>query len=148
MSSYSVKQSDRNSWKTDIFQRPINLWTSRLNKFCAKISFARHEYGQVEVFRIKMRALVQKLQLLEKCKFSNYSHLIASHFISLFKFVIHERPHEDWGLKQREEFWTQGRSVGRGWSGTCRPPPSRWFRGSGRPPWLFISLVFVKFALF
>ena len=51
---------------------------------CKKITFAVHEYGRREVFRIKMRSLVQSSKL-EKCKFSNCSHLIASHC----SFYIH-----------------------------------------------------------
>ena len=41
------------------------------------MTLARHEYGRVAVFRIKMRFLVQKLWPREKCQFSNCSHLFA-----------------------------------------------------------------------
>ena len=54
-------QSDRNSWKTDTFHEPItyelHVWTS----FEQMITFARHEHGRVEVFRINLRSLYQKL---------------------------------------------------------------------------------------
>ena len=43
------------------------------------LNFARHEYRPVEVFKIKIRSLVQKLYRFEKYQFSNCSYLIASH---------------------------------------------------------------------
>ena len=63
------------------------------------LTFAGHEYGRVEVFKIKKRSLVQKLQPLEKFQFSNVSHLIASHCtrVSSGKFhtgiSLKKRPH-------------------------------------------------------
>ena len=46
---YSVKQSDRNSSKTDIFHQ-----TATYEQHVKIMTFARHEYGRVGVFRIKM----------------------------------------------------------------------------------------------
>ena len=75
---YSVKQSDRNSSKTDTFHEPT------ANKSNVKTSseelktFARHKYGQAGVFKIEMWSIVQKLEPLKKCQFSNCSDLIAS----------------------------------------------------------------------
>ena len=52
---YTVMQSDRNSSKTDTFHKPTTyepqVWTSSERI----IFFARYEYGQVGVFKIKMR---------------------------------------------------------------------------------------------
>ena len=76
---YSVMQSDRNSLKTDTFYKPTSYEPHVQTSFEEKITFSRNDYGQVGVFRIKMRSLVQKLQPLEKCQFFNCSHLIASH---------------------------------------------------------------------
>ena len=78
---YSVKQSDRNSSKTAIFHKPTTYEQRVQTNSEQKITFSRHEYGQIGVFRNKMISLVQKLQPLEKCQFSNCSHLIASHCI-------------------------------------------------------------------
>ena len=52
----------------------------RSEQFEQIITFTRHEYGRVRVFRNKMRSLVQKLKPLEKCQFSNCFYLIASHW--------------------------------------------------------------------
>ena len=78
---YSVKQSDRNRSKTDKFQKDTIYEQQVQTSSEHKITFARHEYGQVNVFRIRMRSLVQHLQPLEKCQFYNCSHLIASQCI-------------------------------------------------------------------
>ena len=43
------------------FWYAYNLWTSRETNSEQIITFARHEYGRVWVFRIKIRSLVQKL---------------------------------------------------------------------------------------
>ena len=51
------------------------------------VSKQKTEYGQVGVFRIKMKSLGQKLQPLEKCQFSSCCHLIASHCIVLSPIV-------------------------------------------------------------
>ena len=61
MPNYSVKQSDRNSSKTYLFHKPTNFDQRVKTRSEQKITFARHEYGQVGVFRIKMKSLVQKL---------------------------------------------------------------------------------------
>ena len=45
----------------DTFHEPITYEPRVLTSFEQIITFARHEYGRVEVFRIKMRSLVQKL---------------------------------------------------------------------------------------
>ena len=58
---YSVKQSDRNSSKMDLFHKPTTYEQHVYTSFKQKITFAWHEYGQVGVFRIKMRSSVQKL---------------------------------------------------------------------------------------
>ena len=58
---YSVKQSDRNTSKTDLFYKPTTYEQHVLTSFEQKITFARHEYGKAGVFRIKMKSLVQKL---------------------------------------------------------------------------------------
>ena len=55
-------QSDRISSKTDSFYLPTPYEPSRLyrtKRFHQIITFARHVYGRVEVFRIKKRLLVQ-----------------------------------------------------------------------------------------
>ena len=78
---YSVMQSDRNSTKTDTFHKPITYKRHVQTNNEQKTTFARHEYGRVGVFRIKISSLLPKLQPLEKCQFSNCSHLIASHCI-------------------------------------------------------------------
>ena len=59
--TYSVKQSDRNSSKTDLFHKPTTYEQQVLTSFEQKITFARHQYGQVGVFRIKKKSSVQKL---------------------------------------------------------------------------------------
>ena len=56
--------------------KPMNHIFRQVLKY---YTFARDECGQVGVFNIKIRSLVQKLLRLEKCQFSNCSHLIASH---------------------------------------------------------------------
>ena len=56
-----VQQSDRNSSKTDRFHKPTTYEQQVLTSSEQKITFARHEYGQVGVFRIKKTSLVQKL---------------------------------------------------------------------------------------
>ena len=58
------------------FSWAYNLWITRFEE---KIPFARHDYGRVGVFNIRIRSLVKKLQPLGKCQFSNCSHQIASH---------------------------------------------------------------------
>ena len=59
---YSVMQSDQNSSKTDTFHEPTTYEPHVYNTNSEQIiTFARHEYGRVGVFRIKMRSLVQKL---------------------------------------------------------------------------------------
>ena len=77
--TYRVMQSDRNSLKTDTFHEPTTYERQVQTENEQKTTFARHEYGRVGVFRIKIRSLFLKLQPLEKCQFSNCSHLIASH---------------------------------------------------------------------
>ena len=72
-------QSDRNSSKTDTFQQPITYKRHVQTNNEQKTTFARHEYGRVGVFRIKISSLLPKLKPLEKCQFSNCSHLIALH---------------------------------------------------------------------
>ena len=56
---YSVKQSDRNSSKMDNFHKPTTYKPHVETSSKQKITFARHEYGQVRVFRIRIRSLVQ-----------------------------------------------------------------------------------------
>ena len=51
----SVKQSDRNSSKMNVFHKLTSYEQQQ------QISFATDEYGQVGVFRIRMRSLLQKL---------------------------------------------------------------------------------------
>ena len=72
-------QSDRNILKTGTFHEPTTLEPHNLACSEHIITFAKQENGRIGVFRMKMRALVQKLKSLEKCQFSNCSHLIASH---------------------------------------------------------------------
>ena len=43
------------------FSKAYKLMNIMFKQVLSKKTFARHEYGQVEVFRIKMRPLVQKL---------------------------------------------------------------------------------------
>ena len=76
---YNVMQSDRNSSKTDTFHKPITYKRHVQTNNEQKTTFASHEYGRVGVFRIKISSLLPKLQPLEKCQFSNCSHLIESH---------------------------------------------------------------------
>ena len=59
--TYSVKQSDRNSSKTDLFHKPTTYEQHVQTSSEQKITFAGHEYGRVEVFKIKMKSFVQKL---------------------------------------------------------------------------------------
>ena len=54
-------QLDRNSSKTDTFHKPKTYERHVQTKNEQKTTFARHEYGRVGVFRIKIRSLVQKL---------------------------------------------------------------------------------------
>ena len=49
--TYSVKQSDRNSSKTDLFHKPSAYEQHSETSFEKNKTFARHEYGRVEVFR-------------------------------------------------------------------------------------------------
>ena len=72
-------QSDRNSLKTDNFHKPTTYEPHVQTSFEEKKAFPIHEYGRLGDFRIKMRSLIQKLQPLKKCQFSNCSHLIVSH---------------------------------------------------------------------
>ena len=65
--------------KTNLFHKPTTYERHILSNYGEKITFARYEYGQVGVFRIKIRSLVQKLQPLEKCQSSKCFHLIESH---------------------------------------------------------------------
>ena len=58
---YTMMQSDRNSSKTDTFYKPTTYEPHVYTSFDQMITFARHEYGRVGVFRIKIRSLVQKL---------------------------------------------------------------------------------------
>ena len=53
---YTVMQSDWNSSKIDTFHKPTTKTISE-----EIMTFARHEYGQVGVFRFKIKSLVQKL---------------------------------------------------------------------------------------
>ena len=75
-------QSDWKIWKTDTFHEPTTYkcWT-----------YAKHEYRRVGVFRVKMRSLVQEIQALEKCQFSNWCHLIESNCtclsLSIYFFI-------------------------------------------------------------
>ena len=75
-------QSDRNSSKTGTFHKPITYGRHVQANNEQKTTYARHEYGRVGVFRIRIRSLLLKLQPLEKCQLSNCSHLIASHCTS------------------------------------------------------------------
>ena len=84
--TYTVMQSDRNSQKTDTFHKPITIERHVQTNNEKKTTFARHESGPVGVFGIKIRSLLPKLQPLEKCQFSNCSHLIASHCI--FRYIF------------------------------------------------------------
>ena len=77
---YTVMQTDRNSLKTDIFHKPITYKRHVQTNNEQKTTFARLEYRRVGVFRIKISSLLPKLQPLEKCQFSNCSHLIASQY--------------------------------------------------------------------
>ena len=82
MAAFALVQCDAirsEQLNTDTFHKPTTYEPHVLISFEQKITFARHENGRVGVFRMKMRTLVQKLQPLEKCQFSNCSHLIASH---------------------------------------------------------------------
>ena len=76
---YTVMQSDRNSSKTDTFHKPITYKRHAQTNNEQKTTFARHEYGRVGVFGIKISSSLPKLQHLETCQFSSCSHLIASH---------------------------------------------------------------------
>ena len=53
---------DRNSSKRDTFHKPTTYEPNNVKTNSEqKMTFAGHEYGRVEVFRIKNRLLVQKL---------------------------------------------------------------------------------------
>ena len=52
-SSYSVKQSDRNSSKTYTFHKPSTHEQHIKTNSKQTIAFARHEYGRVGDFRFK-----------------------------------------------------------------------------------------------
>ena len=80
---YSVKQSDRNSSKTDLFHKPATYEPVQTSSK-QNITYTSNEYGRVKVFRIKIKSLVLKLQPLEKCQFANCSHLIASHCTDIY----------------------------------------------------------------
>ena len=54
-------QSDRNSSKTVSFHKPTTYEPHVLTNSEQKLNFARHDYGRVEVFRVNIRSLVQKL---------------------------------------------------------------------------------------
>ena len=54
-------KSDRNSEKNDIFHEPITYEPHVKTSSEQEVTFARHKYGQVGVFRIKMRLLVQRV---------------------------------------------------------------------------------------
>ena len=58
---YTVMQSDRNSLITDTFHEPTTYEPYVYTSSEQMISFARHEYGLVGVFRIRMRSLVQNV---------------------------------------------------------------------------------------
>ena len=58
---YTVMQSDRNSSKAETFHNPTTYEPHIAKHSDQIITFARHEYGRVEVFRIRIRSLVQKL---------------------------------------------------------------------------------------
>ena len=60
-------QSNRNTSETDTFHEPTNYEPHALTSSDKKITFARHRYGRVGVFKIKMRLLVLKLKPLKKC---------------------------------------------------------------------------------
>ena len=47
--TYSVKQSDRNSSKTDLFHKPTTYEQHVKTNSKQIITVARHEYGQVEL---------------------------------------------------------------------------------------------------
>ena len=67
INTYTVMQSDRSSSKTDTFHKPITYKRHVQTNNEQKTKFARHEYGRVRVFRIKISLLLPKLQPLEKC---------------------------------------------------------------------------------
>ena len=50
-------QSDRSSSKTDTFQNPTIYELHKYTSSEQKITFTRHEYGKVGVFRDKMISL-------------------------------------------------------------------------------------------
>ena len=54
MCVYSVIQSDRNSSKTNTFHRPTTYEPHVKTFSKGKITYARHEYGRVGLFKIKM----------------------------------------------------------------------------------------------
>ena len=58
---YSVMQSDRNSSKNDIFHEPTAYKPNVKKTYEQKINFARHKYGRVGLFKIRIKSLVQKL---------------------------------------------------------------------------------------
>ena len=52
---YTVMQSDRNSSKTDTFHKPTTYELHAYTSSDQMITFARHVYGRLGVFRIKIR---------------------------------------------------------------------------------------------
>ena len=59
--SYTVMQSDQNSSKTVTFHKPTTFEPHVQTNSEEIITVARYEYGQVGVFRTKIRSSVQKL---------------------------------------------------------------------------------------
>ena len=53
-----MKQSDRNSLKTDIFHKPSTYEQDIKTISQQEKTRVRHEYGRIEVFRIKLRYVV------------------------------------------------------------------------------------------
>ena len=54
-------QSDRKSLKTDIIYEPITYEPHVKTSSEQIITYSRHEYGRVGVFKIKIESIVQKL---------------------------------------------------------------------------------------
>ena len=75
-------QSDRNSSKTETFHRSATYYPHVLTSSEVILTFARHDYGLVGVFRIMMRSLVQKLYPTESVNFPTNS-------IWLYHTVVH-----------------------------------------------------------
>ena len=53
-------QSDGNGYEKDTCREPTTREPQVYTSSEQLITFARHEYGQIGVFRIKIRSLVQK----------------------------------------------------------------------------------------